>query len=78
MKSITVIFEQNAVNTKELYHSVAATTGRQWYGAIFSSSHILKDGTPGISIEWTHKVAPPPWLLGSDRPSPKGAVRSRG
>jgi hypothetical protein len=30
MKSITVIFEQNAVNTKELYHSVAATTGRQW------------------------------------------------
>jgi len=50
----------------------------RWYGAIFSSSHILKDGTPGISIEWTHKVAPPPWLLGSDRPSPKGAVRSRG
>jgi hypothetical protein len=32
MKSITVIFEQNAVNTKELYHSVAATTGRQWSG----------------------------------------------
>jgi hypothetical protein len=36
MKSITVIFEQNAVNTKELYHSVAATTGRQWLASLFS------------------------------------------
>jgi len=48
------------------------------YGTIFSSSHVPKDGSPGISIEFTHKVVPPPWLVGSDRPSSQGTVRSRG
>lgn len=48
------------------------------YAHIFSMSH--SDSSPGLSleIEWKHKVAPPQWLLESERPSAKGTPRSRG